>query len=79
MKLLRGNVELMLILHPKTNKDGSESKKRIDLDNALKAIGDSLIGVGYQDDSQITRIVAEVGEPVFGGGVSVQVRPIRGD
>jgi hypothetical protein len=31
-------------------------------------------GVAYADDKQIVRIVAEVGEPMFGGGVSVQVR-----
>lgn len=77
MKVLDGDVELYMILHPRSNKDGSASKSRLDLDGALKAVCDALNGVGYHDDKQITRIVAEVGEPMFGGGVSVQVRNIQ--
>lgn len=33
--------------------------RRGDLDNTLKACQDSLTGIAYQDDSQITRIEAE--------------------
>lgn len=74
MRVLSGAVELMLIMHPRSNKDGKASKVRLDLDAVLKATCDSLNGVGYVDDSQITRIVAEIGEPVQGGALSVQVR-----
>jgi crossover junction endodeoxyribonuclease RusA len=76
MRVIHGNVELYLILHPKSNKDGGASKVRIDLDNSLKVCCDCMNGVAYADDKQIVRIVAEVGEPMFGGGVSVQVRGI---
>lgn len=79
MKPLAGEVELYAILHPRSNKDGSASKVRVDLDAILKATCDALNGVGYQDDKQITRLVAEVGEPMFGGGVSVQVRSAKGE
>ena len=77
MRPLDGNVELYAIMHPRANKDGMASKVRVDLDSILKATCDSLNGVGYHDDKQITRIVAEVGEPMFGGGLSIQVRKIE--
>jgi crossover junction endodeoxyribonuclease RusA len=78
MRPLDGNVELHAILHPRQNKDGSPSKVRVDLDAILKATCDSLNGVGYHDDKQITRIVAEIGAPVVGGAVSIQVSSIKG-
>lgn len=74
MRVLDGNVELQVILHPRQNKDGAASKVRIDLDSPLKAVCDSLNGIGYEDDAQIVRIIAEVGSPVPNGGVSVCVR-----
>ena len=76
MKVLNGAVELYLIMHPRSNKDGKASKVRFDLDAPLKAVCDCLNGVGYVDDRQIERIVAEIGEPMFGGGVSIQVREL---
>lgn len=36
-----------------------DKKGRSDLDNTFKAIQDSLIGVAYEDDRQITKIIAE--------------------
>lgn len=74
MKVLSGDVSLTLFLHPRQNKDGTASKTRIDLDGGLKGICDALNGVGYRDDKQIVEIHAHIGEPVLGGGVSVQVR-----
>ena len=76
MKVLHGDVELYAILHPRSNKDGSASEVRFDLDGCLKAVCDCLNGVGYVDDKQIVRLVAEIGEPMVLGGVSVQVRGI---
>lgn len=77
MLVEQGSVELFLILHPRSNKNGEASKIRLDLDNSIKAAADAMNGVAYLDDSQITRIVAEVGEPMVGGGLSVQVRSIN--
>jgi len=77
MKLLDGEVELYAILHPRSNKDGSASKVRVDLDNIFKPLCDCLNGVAYTDDKQITRLIAEIGEPIHGGAVSVQVRSLK--
>ena len=68
-------VSLIIILHPKRNKDGATNKTRMDLDNCFKSVLDSLNGVAYLDDSQIVRMVAEIGESIVGGGVSVIVKP----
>lgn len=73
-RMFHGDVELQLVLHPRQNKDGSASKNRIDLDNAFKAVCDSLIGLAFNDDKQVTRIVAEVGYPLTNGGVSVLIK-----
>lgn len=74
MRPLDGDVELHAVLHPRATKAGAASKVRVDLDAILKAVCDSLNGIGYGDDKQITRIVAEIGTPISGGGVSVMVK-----
>ena len=66
----------MTTLNPKKNKDGSESRVRIDLDNALKVVNDALNGIAYVDDRQIRRIVLEFGEPIVGGGLSVFIEEV---
>ena len=76
MKVLHGPVELMVILHPRQNKDGSSSRARLDLVGCLKAVCDALNGIGYADDRWIERLVAKVGEPMVMGGVPVQVRSV---
>lgn len=74
VRLIEGEVGITVILHPKKNKDGSECKSRQDLDNVLKAAIDSLNGVAYKDDKQITMIIAEVGDPIPHGGLTIEVR-----
>lgn len=64
-------MHVSIILQPKQNKDGSASKTRIDLDNALKAGFDALNGIVWADDKQIVKVTAQVGFPVPDGGMSV--------
>lgn len=51
--------------------------RRIDLDNALKVCLDSLQGVAYNNDKQITSLVVRLGDPVPCGAMSVLVSPDR--
>jgi crossover junction endodeoxyribonuclease RusA len=74
MRPIQGDVELYVIMHPRLTAKGVASKTRLDLDGCLKATCDALNGVLYADDKQITRLVAEVGEPIKDGAISVQVR-----
>ena len=79
MRPIDGAVSVILILHPKTKKDGTASKVRMDLDGCIKAALDALNGIAYIDDRFIERILVELGNPVDGGGLSVEVRAIRED
>ncbi|MFN8770159.1 MAG: RusA family crossover junction endodeoxyribonuclease [Neisseriaceae bacterium] len=67
------DVTLSIIIHPKQKKDGSTYKQIIDLDNGLKCILDSLIGVAYHDDKQVKSLQVNYGESKLGGGVTVVV------
>jgi len=69
-------VQLAVILHPKQNKDGSECKTIIDLDNCLKVALDALQGVAYLNDKQVRKITAEYGDPLPDGGLTVTVSTI---
>ena len=72
---LHGQVELIAILHPRLRKKETDKPgRRIDLDNLLKILCDSLNGIAYDDDCQIVSLRAMVGEPVQDGAVSVEVR-----
>jgi len=74
MRPLAGAVVVMTTLHPKLTKAGMASKQRQDCDNHIKITLDALNGVGFIDDKQVIRIVAEVGEPIQGGGLTVTVK-----
>lgn len=71
-----GPVHVSVTLHPRMNKDGSASLCRIDLDNSLKATLDALQNVAFLNDHQITKLFAEVGEPVKDGGLTVRIETI---
>lgn len=60
------------------NKNGSDSKVLIDLDNCTKCVLDSLINVVYFDDKQVKRITLEYGLPTLGGGTTVIVSEFNG-
>jgi len=66
-------VMVMVKLLPKMTQKGKASGTCIDLDNALKVALDSLQGIIYENDKQIKKIIAEYGEPVEGGGLTVTV------
>lgn len=69
-----GPVAINVLLHPKKTKKGEASKTRIDLDNALKVVIDAMQGVIYANDSQVVRIVAEIGCPLTDGGLTIEVK-----
>jgi crossover junction endodeoxyribonuclease RusA len=75
LKLMEGPIKLTVILHPKQPKryKPGEPIRCLDLDNALKATIDALQGIAYLNDSQIVDIRALKGEPIPGGGLSVEV------
>lgn len=68
-----GPVSVELRLHPRITKTGASSKSHLDLDNCIKVAIDAMNRIAYRDDSQIVRIVAEIGRPVAGGALSVRV------
>lgn len=70
---LEGPVRVVATLHPKMTARGQASRKRIDIDNALKVALDALNGVAYGDDRQIVETTARVGEPLPDGGLTVCV------
>lgn len=72
-----GSIFIELVLHPRKNIDGTASKVCIDLDNALKVTLDSLQGLVFKDDNQITKIIAEIGKPKPDGGISLLVHKLR--
>ena len=72
----KGRVALLAKLHPKRTISGKASKTRIDLDNCIKVACDALQGLLYDNDKQIERISIEIGCPVTGGALSVEVLAI---
>ena len=68
-----GPVAIHAVLHPRLTKDGRASETRIDLDNCLKVALDALEGVAFENDKQVRRISLEVGPPIDGGGLTLDV------
>ena len=68
-----GDISVSILFHPKMNLDGSGNKNRLDLDNSLKVLLDSLNGIAWNDDKQITRIYAEVSTPIKDGGLTIVI------
>ncbi len=52
------------------------NRGRIDLDNCLKIVLDSLNGIAYNDDRQIHRLSIELMPPTKDGGLRVTVLPL---
>jgi crossover junction endodeoxyribonuclease RusA len=65
------DISLDITIHAKLKKNGTSYTKIIDLDNSLKCILDSLIGLVYQDDKQVKELHVRYGEPKQNGGATV--------
>ena len=73
--ILDGPVAVGVLLHPRQTKQGSPHKRRIDLDNAIKAALDACQGVCFVDDRQVISLSAAVGEALPCGGLTVLIEP----
>lgn len=67
-------VTVHIVVFPKMNKDGSECKTLVDIDNSVKIALDALNGKAYLDDKQVKRLIVDYGEAVYGGGLYVELR-----
>lgn len=74
-KLTDGAVAVDVLLHPKATKHGRPFKRRIDLDNAIKATLDACQGVVFADDHQVVRLSAALAPAKPDGGLTVTVVP----
>lgn len=76
-KVMTGDISVSVNFHPKTNKDGSASKTRLDIDNVIKTVFDAMNGVCWVDDKQVVRLFIEIGKPILNGGLTVVVDEIK--
>jgi crossover junction endodeoxyribonuclease RusA len=61
---LQCEVCIDITYHPKARKkETAKPMRRLDLDNPIKATLDSLNGIAYLDDYQVTEITARLGQP----------------
>lgn len=78
-----GPVAVRMTLHPERPMDWEKRARkdpnwalgvrRIDIDNAQKVALDALQGVVFDNDKQVTSLCITLGEPIAGGGLSVEV------
>jgi crossover junction endodeoxyribonuclease RusA len=74
MKPITGPVRIIVQLFPQAPKrDVGRPTRCIDLDNALKVVLDSLNGLAWQDDAQVTTIIARKMSPIQQAQVCVEV------
>lgn len=73
MTPLAGPVAVSMTLHPRMTQTGKSTKRRLDVDNAIKLTLDALNGVAYADDAQVMEIKASIGYPMPEGGLTVSV------
>jgi crossover junction endodeoxyribonuclease RusA len=73
VKILSGDVSLVVVLHPKLTEKGVASKTVIDLDNCLKVAIDALQGVAFANDRQVKEISASYGAAMKDGGLTVEL------
>ena len=71
--MIEGYASLVATLHPKLTASGRASKTCIDLDNCVKVLCDALQGVCYANDKQLRHISLTIGDPISGGGISVEI------
>ena len=71
--MIYNGVQLIATLHPKLTASGKASKTCIDLDNCVKVLCDALQGVCYANDKQLRHISLTIGDPISGGGISVEI------
>jgi crossover junction endodeoxyribonuclease RusA len=71
-----GDVCVLLVLHPRANKNGSASKSVLDLGNAEKCTIDAMQGALFDDDKQVKMMLMRYGKPKEGGGVTLLVAPM---
>lgn len=72
---LSGPIHVEMSYHPKKPKKWTGGPVRsLDIDNVLKLTVDSLNGIAWVDDKQITHLSIAKGEPVEGGALVVSWR-----
>ena len=73
-RLMQGAVTVQVLLHPKATKAGVPFRRRIDLDNAIKATLDACQGIVFADDRQVVCLSAILGHAKPGGGLTVTIQ-----
>lgn len=68
---ITGELCVILILHPRANKDGSASKLRLDIDAFAKWALDCMQLIIYMNDKQVVPLVNDIGPPIIGGGLTI--------
>lgn len=62
---------ITIMVHSRMNKDGTECKRRADIDAYIKATLDSLQGIIYEDDKQVYSLSVQFASPVLNGALEL--------